>query len=465
MWFRSDLRINDNTALWNALSHTEDVVLVFNINPTQIIEQSSMNQQAFFSSVLAFKNNLKKQGIVLNILYGTPRAAFSKLKAKLPQWTDVYFNMAESGFGFARDQEVAKFFTDELGVKSHQYLDYTLHSVNDVTKPDGQPYKMFTPYYHQWCQLPKPSVNKLFSLPINQYTSKAYFENQKRLISLSGNPGEDRLKMLGSNRAQVQLTKFIKNGLEDYDNNRDFPSLNGTSQLSKFIRTGEISIRTIYHAVAQLPESQGQQTFIKELCWRDFYQMIYAKYPNQKEQAIIDSYRHIDWRNNEQDFELWKAGQTGYPIIDAAMRQLNTTGWMHNRLRMLVASFLTKDLLIDWRWGEKYFQQCLIDYDPASNIGGWQWAASTGTDSAPYFRIFNPTTQAKRYDPQGAFIKKYLPELTKITNNKIFDPSRLTQAEQEEFGVVLGKDYPMPIVDHQMARNRAIMAYEISKDR
>ena len=223
-------------------------------------------------------------------------------------------------------------------------------------------------------------------------------------------------------------------------------------------------IRTVFDAVSQEPESDGRTTFIKELCWRDYYNMIYAMYPDQQEKAIKTSFQNVVWQNNEDHFKAWRTGRTGFPIVDAAMRQLNETGWMHNRLRMVVASFLTKDLLIDWRWGEKYFREKLVDYDPASNIGGWQWAASTGTDSVPYFRVFNPTIQSEKFDPNGTFIKQYVPELKSIKGKKIHQPNQLTDAEQKAYGVKLNDDYPQPIVDHKAARLRAIAMYGQSKD-
>jgi deoxyribodipyrimidine photo-lyase len=192
--------------------------------------------------------------------------------------------------------------------------------------------------------------------------------------------------------------------------------------------------------------------------------MIYTNSPRQKKEPIQEQFRFIKWQNNKELFEKWQTGKTGFPIVDAAMRQLNETGWMHNRLRMITASFLTKDLLIDWRWGEKYFQQKLIDYDPASNIGGWQWAASTGTDAVPYFRIFNPTTQSQKFDSKGAFIREFIPELKNVPDKLIHQPEKMTKEEQEQYGVILDKDYPSPLVNHKERRKKALSLYESSKE-
>ncbi len=251
--------------------------------------------------------------------------------------------------------------------------------------------------------------------------------------------------------------------MEKYEQQRDFPELNKTSRISRYLRTGELSIRTVWESLQASSNSNGKTAFEKELCWRDFYHMIYVAFPNQKEESIQENYRNIEWENNREYFQKWQAGQTGYPIVDAAMRQLKKTGWMHNRLRMITASFLTKDLLIDWRWGEKYFQQMLHDYDPASNIGGWQWAASTGTDAVPYFRIFNPTTQSEKFDKYGNFIREFVPELYSLPEKWIHQPENMTIDQQKEYGVVIGKDYPFPIVNHKERRKLALTKYEFSK--
>ncbi|MDN6627109.1 MAG: DNA photolyase family protein, partial [Pisciglobus halotolerans] len=268
---------------------------------------------------------------------------------------------------------------------------------------------------------------------------------------------------LGNQAAHERLDEFIKYDLNKYNEGRDYPLSNSTSRLSKHLRAREIAIRTVFNQISHSGNSSGKETLIKELAWRDFYNMIYATHPDQKNNSINPAFRQIEWENDELFFKVWKEGKTGFPIVDAAMRQLKETGWMHNRLRMITASFLTKDLLIDWRWGEQYFQEMLIDYDPASNIGGWQWAASTGTDSVPYFRIFNPTTQSEKYDKTGDFIRLYVPELRDITNLKIHNPSTLSEEEQTQFGVVVGEDYPEPIVSHKERRKAAIKTFEDSK--
>lgn len=464
MWFRRDLRLEDNIALFNALRHSNEIFCVFHINPEQVTEKSTVNQSAFFASVLYFKNKLKKQGINLNIMYGDINDCFASLKQKLPDWHDIFFNFDERGFGRNRDQKSVAFFEDKLKVKAHPYIDYNLHGATEVKKDSGAGYKVFTPYFKRWIRQEKPAP---VSYVIDKRIKSArllFPENEQLLETFIDDRFSFIKKDLGSETAKKVLNRFINESLDQYDEERDFPANDSTSHLSRYLRTGEISIRTVWQAIDQSPDSDGKSTFMKELCWRDFYNMIYVMYPNQNVESINKDFRHVDWINNEQQFEAWRTGQTGFPIVDAAIRQLNATGWMHNRLRMIVASFLTKDLLIDWRWGEAYFHNKLLDYDAASNIGGWQWAASTGTDSVPYFRIFNPTLQSKKFDSNGLFIKKYVPELKNVDNKMIHEPGKLSESEQTRFNVRIGQNYPFPIVDHSYARKRAISIYESSKD-
>lgn len=463
MWFRRDLRIEDNRALKNALEESESLVLLFHINPEQFIGNGSKNEAAFFKSVEIFRKELAEQGATLQLLFGDLEESFRKLKKELPEWTDVYINRDETGYGLERDWKMAELFK-ELNVKPHGYHDHYLHSAEEIKTNAGTAYKVYTPYYNKWIELPKPTIAEV-NFDVKKIVNTPLFPEDARQFKklLTKQPDIPNFET-GSAVANESLIQFIEEELQDYDEARDIPFKDGTSRLSHHLRTGEISIRTVFNRVNEAEESKGKETFIKELAWRDFYNMVYVANPEQKNKAIKPEFDYISWKNSEEDFEVWKAGKTGFPIVDAAMRQLKETGWMHNRSRMIVASFLMKDLLIDWRWGERYFQEQLIDYDAASNIGGWQWAASTGTDSAPYFRIFNPTTQSERFDAKGKYIKKYVPELRAIANKKIHEPSTLTAEEQEQFGVIIGKDYPAPIVSHKEKRKLAIAAYEASKE-
>ncbi|AHI55103.1 cryptochrome/photolyase family protein [Listeria ivanovii] len=460
IWFRRDLRLNDNKALYEACKDKDDLILLFQVNPEQFIK-GSPNHQAFFSSVAHFKQKLDKLAH-LQIMFGEPISLFKKLKEQVPSWDKVYFNRDETGNGSKRDEAACQFFTEE-GINIHAFYDTYLHHADEVKKSSSKYYKIFTPYYKKWQEEIKELPLHVKLNPAKIEKESLFPEDEKRFARMTQDFSEVDATILGEKAAQTRLATFIKEDLAQYNKVRDYPNLDRTSHLSRFLRTGELSIRTVWQAVQGAELTDGRATFEKELCWRDFYNMIYVSFPNQKNEAIQTNYRFIEWENNRNYFQKWQQGATGYPLVDAAMRQLKETGWMHNRLRMITASFLTKDLLIDWRWGEKYFEQMLIDYDPASNIGGWQWAASTGTDAVPYFRIFNPTTQSEKFDPSGNFIRKYVQELAGVPNKFIHQPEKMTVKEQTEFKLILGEDYSFPIVDHQERRKAAIARYEFSK--
>lgn len=455
MWFRKDLRFDDNTAFNELLKQSkleEELMCIFQLNPAQFIEDS-FNHKSFFKSVYAFVEAAKAKKIKIHFLYGDPKHSFLKLKETYPDWQTIYFNLDERGFGQVRDQKMLNFF-NEKQIQVYTFQDSHLHGVKEIRKPNGENYKVFTPYFRQWLTKPKRSYEKTQKIEksFSQLSHPIFEEGQQafeQLINDSELPFEYDC---GELVAERYLKEFIKEYLHDYGETRDYPALDQTSKLSRFLRTGELSIRKVWHAVNAEPDSNGRQTFISELCWRDFYNMIYFDHPQQKNEEIKEQYRQLQWNNSDYYFDCWKNGKTGYPLVDAAMRQLNQTGWMHNRLRMVVASFLTKDLLIDWRWGERYFQQQLIDYDPASNIGGWQWAASTGTDAVPYFRIFNPITQSERFDSRGDFIRQFIPELGNVPNKYIHMPSAMPNEIQQSSQCVIGKDYPEKIIDHSKIR-------------
>ncbi|MBT2732703.1 deoxyribodipyrimidine photo-lyase [Carnobacterium sp. ISL-102] len=463
MWFRRDLRVEDNTALKHALEECDSLILLFHVNSEQLLNETSKNEAAFFKSVETFRKTLDDRGVTLHLAFGDLTDCFTKLKKKFPEWTDIYVNRDENGYGLKRDI-LADSILYDLGIRTHAFHDHYLHSAHEVKTNTQTSYKVFTPYFNKWKEYSKSSMIKVDFDEKKLVTSSLFKEDKLRFESfIEKHPRMTTIKT-GSAAAKECLDRFVENNLQKYDEARDYPSQDATSHLSHHLRTGEISIRTVYDRVSQAEDSQDKETFIKELAWRDFYNMIYTSYPNQKNEAINPEFGYISWYNNEEAFDCWKEGKTGFPIIDAAMRQLKETGWIHNRLRMITASFLTKDLLIDWRWGERHFQEHLIDYDSANNIGGWQWASSTGADSAPYFRIFNPTTQSERFDKEGLYIKQYVPELRGIDNKKIHDPSKLSVAEQDSFGVIIGSDYPAPIVSHKDRRKMAIELYELSKE-
>lgn len=467
MWFRKDLRFEDNTAFSHMLEEhevSEELICLFQLNPAQFLE-NSFNQNAFFLSLKTFQQTAKAKNRTIHFLYGEVIDSFSALKKAYPEWDHIYFNQDERGYGKQRD-ELASAFFKENDIQISCFQDSHLHGVQEVKKPDGEAYKVFTPYFKKWSELPKRKYEQRDddTIVFADLTHDLFVQGQKQFQMMTERLTLPFDYLCGEQEAEKYLKEFIKNRLHDYQKNRDYPAKNDTSKLSRFLRTGELSIRKVWQAVIAEPESDGRQTFISELCWRDFYNMIYFENPNQKNQEIKKKYRHLSWSYDKKRLEAWKTGQTGYPLVDAAMRQLNQTGWMHNRLRMVVASFLTKDLLIDWREGEKYFQEKLIDYDSASNIGGWQWAASTGTDAVPYFRIFNPINQSEKFDKYGSFIRQFVPELEQIPNKYIHSPNKMNEEQQKSANCVIGKDYPFPIVDHSKQRQKILTFFKEQED-
>jgi deoxyribodipyrimidine photo-lyase len=343
----------------------------------------------------------------------------------------------------------------------------TVRHPDDVEKKTGGPYTVFTPYSNSWKGLPLPHQRDIIREP-DAIRTPADIDT----MALPDSPRlpDDVPFRAGEAEAQRRLRAFLDGKIGAYDDRRDRVDLDGTSTLSPYLRWGMLSAReaAVSAIIAQSRASStaaraGAATWLTELIWRDFYHMILYHFPHVRHGNFREAYDALRWENDAAAFAAWCDGRTGFPVVDAAMRQLNQSGWMHNRARMIVASFLTKDLLIDWRWGERYFMQQLIDGDVAANNGGWQWAAGTGTDAAPYFRIFNPTSQGEKHDPHGDYVRRWVPELANVPDKFIQAPHELNSAEQRRYNCVIGRDYPAPIVDHKQARLRTLDAYKAAR--
>ena len=461
VWFRRDFRLNDNTALEKAISYCEENdatwVGLFQLDP-HFTKNINLHHDYFFQTVAQFQERCNEENVPFQIVYGDPIHVFEKVTDAL-NVKAVFFNEDEAGYGASRDKEVCGWLK-EKEIEIHTYQDYYLHASKEVRKHDDSMYKVFTPYYKQWRTLKKPHV-----LHINQQRVKKYAQevndalnDRTEFLNVLEQCWRD-WKAIGEKSAKQRARRFAKERLKDYDDHRDVPSLVGTSKLSPYLKTGTLSVRTLFHMVAEY-DNKGAETFIQELAWRDFYGMVHSEFPEFRDSEFQTKYRGMPWSDDNEKLNKWKKGETGFPIVDAGMRQLNQEGWMHNRLRMITASFLTKDYLIDWRLGERYFEEMLIDYDESSNTGGWQWASSTGTDAVPYFRIFNPTTQAERFDPDGVYIKKYVEELKKVPKKYIHQPSKMSDEEQKESSCVIGQDYPHPTVNHKEQRQKVLSFYK-----
>ncbi len=425
-WFRRDLRLNDNKGLYHALKSGKKVLALFIFDDCILDHLPADDHRVYFiyQVLNAMQNTLKKNGKVFMLKRGKPRKVFRQL---LKQYNigAVYCNADHEPYGIERDKQVRQILMDN-GVGFEQYLDHLVMGKGDVLKKDQSPYHVYSPYSRRWKE-------HLTDEKVKHYASEEKLSQLADFRDVTF----PALEKMGLKEATLHAPPLqIDEGLiRDYHKYRDYPAKEGTSRLGVHLRFGTVSIRALVRkAVA------WNDTFLNELIWREFYAMLLYHYPKVVDQAFKSGYDRIEWRNDEREFRLWQNGLTGYPMVDAGMRQLTQTGYMHNRLRMVTASFLSKHLLIDWRWGEAWFAEKLFDYELSSNNGGWQWSAGTGCDAAPYFRIFNPATQQKKFDPDAAFICQWIPELDST-------------------------DYPKPMVDHSLARERCLKAYRKALDK
>lgn len=466
-WFRRDLRSEDHAALHAALTTSERVFCVF-VFDTEILDKlpdrRDRRVEFIWSSVAELRKELETLGGGLALLHGPARTEIPRFAAKLG--VDAVFASHDYDPGaVARDEAVAATLKEQ-GMAWLTCKDQVIFEKDEVLTQAGRPYTVFTPYKNAW--LKKVEASFLRVRPVRKYGAHLVPPPAQRLPALA-DLGFEKTNLTelevptGTSGAQRLFTEFRRR-MDQYQERRDFPALKGPSYLSVHLRFGTISIREAART-AWLRRGRGAAVWLSELIWRDFYHMILHHFPHVVERAFRPEFDSLSFPNDENLYRAWCEARTGYPLVDAAMRQLNTTGYMHNRLRMVTASFLVKDLLVDWRWGERYFAQHLIDFDLAANNGGWQWAASTGCDAQPYFRIFNPVTQSRKFDPEGAFIRRYVPELADCDRRQIHAPWLMTEEEQRKVGVVIGRDYPAPVVDHDVQRRRALELYRRAKAR
>ena len=421
-WFRRDLRLHDNAALYHALRSGLPVIPIFIFDKNILDELNDRNDkrvQFIYLQIEKLKTELQKTGSDLKVFYSTPIETFQKLFAE-NKIEKVFTNHDYEPYAKIRDEEI-KNICSSKGASFHTFKDQVIFEKDEIVKDDKTPYTVFTPYSKKYKAALKPLFYK-------SYPTEKYFSAFKKM---------EAEKMIALKEINFQKTDFAfpaenfnQKVISTYEQTRDFPSINGTSKLSVHLRFGTISIRQLFSFALK-----NNEKFLNELIWRDFYQMILWQFPHVANGSFRKEYDNIIWRNNEREFEAWKNGKTGYPIVDAGMKELNETGFMHNRVRMIVASFLVKHLLIDWRWGESYFAEKLLDFDLASNNGGWQWAAGCGVDAAPYFRVFNPTMQTEKFDADLTYINKWVKNLNNF-------------------------DYPQPIVEHSFARERVLQHYK-----
>ncbi len=460
-WIRRDLRLADNQALTGAMEYGGQIIPLFILDPG-LLGSAYMGEKrlAFLlEGLFSLHEELQTRGSRLVVRTGRPADVLAQILAE-SQATALFAERDHTPYAQARDARIAEQFP------LHLVDGQTALPPGAVSKADGGPYTVFTPFKRRW--LSRQPSHAPLPAPEHILTPDGIAsQNFPHFVPSPLFPG-------GEAEAMERLQRFIGLGdgaIFDYANQRDRPDLNGTSQLSPYLRFGMLSARQALAAAAQAgtvasssEDRKGVEVWTSELIWREFYVNILHHFPQARTAPFRQKYAEIRWRNDPDDFAAWCAGQTGYPFVDAAMRQLATIGWMHNRARMVVASFLVKHLLVDWRWGERFFMQHLLDGDPAANNGGWQWVAGTGTDAAPYFRVFNPITQSRKFDPDGAYIRRWLPEMAHLPREAIHTPWEFSTAEQAQWGCRIGVDYPAPIIDHTFAHNRVLETYKAALD-
>ncbi|PPC94823.1 MAG: deoxyribodipyrimidine photolyase [Methylotenera sp.] len=463
VWFRRDLRDYDHAALYYALKTSKQVYCCFvfdNDILDALPDKEDRRVEFILESVSELKKALLLQGGDLIVLHGSALIEIPKLAQSLSVEA-VFTNHDYEPVALSRDRQVATTL-NQHGITFHHFKDQVIFEKDEVLNNAGKPYGVFTPYKNAW--LKKVDDFYLSAYPCDKYKQHYAMPAASHLPSLAslGFKPSNLTTLRIPTGMQGGLTLFddFKQRMAQYKDARNFPAVKGVSYLSVHLRFGTVSIRHLARE-AMHQASIGSQTWLSELIWRDFYFQILHHNPQvAKGHTFKPEFNNIPFPNDKQLFKAWCEGKTGYPLVDAAMRQINSTGYMHNRLRMVAASFLVKDLLIDWRWGEQYFEEKLIDFDFSANNGGWQWAASTGCDAQPWFRIFNPVTQSDRFDPHGKFIRKYVPELKECDDKEIHAPWLIPPLRQQSINMVIGKDYPTPIVDHASQRLLALDLYK-----
>lgn len=484
MWFRRDLRAEDNAALYHALKRCRKVWCVF-VFDTDILRplldrglQADRRVEFIHDSLIDLDEQLRAlgrstgtEGVGLIVRHGSALAEIPRLASQLGVQA-VFANHDDEPAAKTRDAQVLGALAHD-GVLLQTYKDHVIFERQELLTGNGRPYTVFTPYKNAWLKAVTPFHLKAY--PVQRYADALapcpaqVGPGVPALEGLGFAPTNLRsLKIRTGSRGAQALWEDFASRIEHYHQARDYPAIKGPSYLSVHLRFGTISIRALASAAyaMHLQGMAGASSWLNELIWRDFYHQILANFPHVVQRAFKPEYDAIRWEHSPHAdalFTAWREGRTGYPLVDAAMQQINQTGYMHNRLRMVVASFLTKDLGLDWRWGEQYFADHLIDFDLAANNGGWQWAASTGCDAQPYFRIFNPVSQSEKFDPQGKFIRRYLPQLAALPTPALHAPWLAQPADLQAAGVTLGQNYPQPIVDHAAARQRTLQRYAVVK--
>ena len=464
-WIREDFRIGNNQALSFATNNHENVVALYIYNNNEFDNKREAQKWWLFKSLESIKTELSKFKINLEILKGDELDIFSKLKKK--DDVCIYWNKIYEPDVISKGKKIRDLFIkNEIEYK--YFKGNILNEFQEVTKNDGTPFKVFTPFWRTAEQI------YLNQPPSKNYTVKKktkainFFKNSLDLKNILPNKKWyekfDKYWKVSENDSQKILKDLLENKIKYYGTNRDIPSINGTSRLSPYLKFGQIHVNTVWKKCSELKsKGLGYRKYINELGWREFSHSLINYFPEFLKGNFRKEFDKFPWAKNEKFLKAWKKGMTGYPIVDAGMRELYETGWMHNRIRMVVGSFLVKHLRINWIEGEKHFRNCLLDFNKANNVAQWQWVAGCGADAAPYFRIFNPILQGEKFDKEGIYVKKWVPELNKVPAKFIHKPWEMEIKYQEAIKTIIGKDYPQPIVIHEKARAAALDAFQSLK--
>lgn len=443
VWFRRDLRLSDNPAWAGAINARRRVCALFVLDPILLSQPGDHRRRLLFAHLHELDRSLRMLGGRLRIESGDPTVVVPRLAADLAS-TAVFWNGDTTPYARRRDRVVA----EATGAQAVITWGTLVHPPGSILTKGGSVSLVFTPFHNAWDQRAWdrwPTIEHAGTVEVTDDPGGG-------LPAIDGEPPEEP----GERGALAQLTEFAQHA-DNYLTERLVPSIDGTSRLSAHLRFGTVSPRRVAAEIGT--QTSGRAGFVRQLAWRDWFAHLFVEHPHLRSRPLRPESGEIEWLDHTDEFEAWTAGATGYPIIDAGMRELSATGRMHNRVRMLCASFLVKDLLIDWRRGERWFRQLLIDGDVAQNVGNWQWAAGTGPDAAPFFRVFNPTLQSRKFDPNGRYIRRWIPELAALDDHQIHEPAASGPLALAANGVVLGAEYPWPIVDHSFARQRALAAY------
>jgi deoxyribodipyrimidine photo-lyase len=464
VWFRRDLRVHDHPALTAALEAADQVIPVFVFDEPLLVGRVPSANRAWFmrESVAALSESLAERGGGLRIVSGRPADVVPAIARELGA-REVYVTRDAAPYGRRRDRAVADRLAAD-GVAFRPKRGLYVHEPDEVVKADGGPFTVYSPFRRAWQALDRRPV---LAAPDRIPAPPGGATRRPRPDPVPDVPPPSADRALvpapGEAAARQRLERWLDGPIASYSSSRDRLDRDGTSRLSQDLRWGLLSPNEVVERASG--PGEGRRTFLGELIWREFYAHVLWHHPRVLREPFQPAFSDLSWADDDEGFQAWADGRTGYPIVDAAMRQLRASGFVHNRARMIAASFLTKDLLLDYRLGEAQFMRHLTDADVASNNGGWQWTASTGTDPQPYFRIFNPVLQGKRFDPDGAYVRRWVSELAGVPSKRIHEPWTMTADEQAAAGCRIGTDYPAPIVDHAAARARALAAFTAAKER